>query len=131
MAEGGQKKEMVKEAASKVEMVHISFCNNKSELTNHLYSYINSLIFEYQGEVVQTFATSGWKRLGNHTNVYVTADGAVGHPEWKILSDDGFLMKDIYSGTLYAEIIPYMAELGLQASIFIPPVQNHLLQGRL
>lgn len=81
----------------------VSFCNNKSELANHLYSYINSLIFEYQGEVVQTFETSGWKRLGNHTNVYVTADGAVGHPEWKILSGDGFSMKDIYSGSLYAE----------------------------
>lgn len=81
----------------------VSFCKNKSELNNFLYTYMNNLIFEYQGEVVQTFETSGWKRINNTLNAYVTADGVIGYPDLKILSSDGLRVRNIYRGSLYLE----------------------------
>ena len=81
----------------------VSFCNNKGELTNYLYSYVNSLIFAYRGEVVQTFETSGWKKINNTLDVYVTADGVIGYPDLKILSGDGLRIRNTYNGLLYPE----------------------------
>jgi hypothetical protein len=76
---------------------------SKSEFSNNLYAYINSLIFTYSGGVVPTFETSGWRKISNTENVYVTSEGAIGYPNLKIFACDGFRIRDSYSGSLYEQ----------------------------
>lgn len=89
-----------------------SLCRNKGELTNYLYAYINSLIFAYCGEIVQLFGTSGWKRINSTQSVYVTAEGAIGYPDLKILSGDGFRIRNTYRDYLYPEFQKMRRTLG-------------------
>ncbi|MBQ4396801.1 MAG: hypothetical protein II828_04685 [Clostridia bacterium] len=84
------------------------FCEKRTELNDFFYKYVNYIINTFQGPVFKVFSRPGWKR---ELTDYITADGAIGHPELSVRSEGNVHIADRFPGMLYTEFCKMCATI--------------------
>lgn len=85
-----------------------SYCNSRGELAGYLYKTINALIRRFDGCEKTIFSRPGWK---HDLHDYVTADGAIAHPEQLVRSDGNIHICDLFPGGIYTEYCQMLATI--------------------
>ena len=85
-----------------------SYCNSRGELAGYLYKTINALLRRFDGCEKTIFSRPGWK---HDLHDYVTADGAIAHPEQLVRADGNIHIRDLFPGGIYAEYLQMIATI--------------------
>ena len=85
-----------------------SFCNSRGELAGHLYKTINALLRHFDGCEKTIYSRPGWK---HDLRDYLTADGAIAHPEQPVRSASNIHIHDLFTGVIYSEYCQMLATI--------------------
>ena len=85
-----------------------SFCNSRGELAGHLYKTINALLRHFDGCEKTIYSRPGWK---HDLRDYLTADGAIAHPEQPVRSASNIHIHDLFTGVIYTEYCQMLATI--------------------
>ena len=85
-----------------------SFFNSRGELAGHLYKTINALLRHFDGCEKTIYSRPGWK---HDLRDYLTADGAIAHPEQPVRSASNIHIHDLFTGVIYTEYCQMLATI--------------------
>ena len=96
--------------ASLIEKVPFArqFFEKKSEMNDFFYRYMSRLINTYSGLVIKILSRAGWEK-GLHD--YVTADGAIAHPEQLVRADGNLHIRNLFNGCIYPDYCHMLATI--------------------